>query len=202
MLESGKLPASLQLDLISSAEKRGGKLSELANAWLDQLATGPAIADKYVWAMNGGNPERGKVVFYEKTAVSCVRCHRIDGTGGKVGPNLSGIGVQYDRLGVLESVVDPNKKIAVGHGQIIVATDDGMMHTGIVKEETETQLALMDPDGVVTRLDIDTIEDRKEGKSSMPEGLAEQLTRDELRDLIEYLCRRTTPVTPAGDQHE
>lgn len=201
-LQSGSLEKELQLDLITAAEKRGGAIAKTANEWLEKQSSGPAMSDKYAWAMHGGNPENGKLVFYEKTAVSCVRCHRIDGLGGKVGPNLSGVGVQYDRRGVLESVVDPNLKIAVGHGQIVVATDDGLMHTGIVKEETETQIALMDPDGVVTRLDIDTIEDRKEGKSSMPEGLADQLTRDELRDLIEYLVQRSSPVSPEQSGHE
>ena len=152
------------------------------------------MADRYIWATHGGNAEAGKKVFYDKTEVSCQRCHRIDWTGGKVGPNLSGVGVQYKRREILESIVDPNLKIAAGHGQVVVMDVDDIMHTGIVKEETDKQLALMDPDGKITRIAIEDIEERKEGKSSMPEGLAEQLTRDELRDLVEYLAQRKTPV--------
>ena len=169
---------------------------------MNALVAKPVISDRYVWALKGGNHDPDEKVFREKTEVSCVRCHRIDGTGGKVGPDISGVGKQYDRRGVLESIVDPNLKIAEGHGQIIVATDDGLMHTGVVKQETDTQLGLMDKDGNVVWLDVDTIEGRKEGKSSMPEGLAELMSRDELRDLVEFLSQRVTPVEPVGDVHE
>ena len=160
------------------------------------------MTDRYLWAMKGGDAERGKKVFAEKTEVSCIRCHRIDGTGGKVGPDLSGVGKLRERRVVLESIVDPNVKISEGFGQIIVATDDGLLHTGVVKEETETQLALMDKDGNVSWLDVDTIEGRKEGKSSMPEDLIKQLSKDELRDLVEYLSQRVTPVEPVAEGHE
>ena len=201
-LQNGSLASELELDVLKACETRGGSLAEKATAFAKQLIAKPVIADRYVWAMKGGDAAAGEKVFREKTEVSCVRCHRIDGTGGKVGPDLSGVGKQYDRRAVLESIVDPNLKIAEGHGQIIVATDDGLTHIGVVKEETDTQLALMDKDGNVTWLDADTIEGRKEGKSSMPEGLAELITRDELRDLVEYLSLRVTPIEPAGDVHE
>ena len=201
-LKGGSLATELQLDVIKACEVRGGSIADAAAAYMKGLAEQKVIADRYLWAMKGGDVARGEKVFREKTEVSCVRCHRIDGTGGKVGPDLSGVGKQYDRRGVLESIVDPNLKIADGFGQIIVATDDGLMHTGVVKEETETQLALMDKDGNVTWLEVDTIEGRKEGKSSMPEDLIEQLSSDELRDLVEYLSQRMTPVAPANEGHE
>lgn len=201
-LKDGSLVTELQLDVIKASEARGGSVADAAAAYMKGLAEQPVISDRYVWAMKGGDAAKGEKVFREKTEVSCVRCHRIDGTGGKVGPDLSGVGKQYARRGVLESVVDPNLKIADGFGQIIVATDDGLMHTGMVKQETETQLALMDKDGNVTWLDVDTIEGRKEGKSSMPEDLIEQLSSDELRDLVEYLSKRVTPVEPVAEGHE
>ena len=201
-LTKGTLAPELGLDVINACETRGGKVGEQAAKYLKANAEKSVIADRYLWAMRGGDAVKGEKVFREKTAVSCVRCHRIDGTGGKVGPDLSGVGKLYDRRGVLESVVDPNLKIADGFGQIIVATEDGLVHTGVVKEENDTQLALMDKDGNVTWLDVDTIEGRKEGKSSMPEDLMDQLSRDELRDLVEYLSLRVTPVEPVAEGHE
>ena len=195
-LVSGSLAPELELDAIKAGQDRGGSIAEAAEEYIKSLSEKPVISDRYLWAMKGGDAKKGKVVFNEKISVSCVRCHRIDGTGGKVGPNLSGVGKQYDRRGILESIVDPNLKIADGYGQIIVATDDGLLHTGVVKEENETQLALMDKDGNVIWLDVDTIEGRKAGKSSMPEDLIEQLSKDELRDLVEYLTGRVTPYVP------
>lgn len=198
-----QLPPELMLDLLDAGSRRAGEIAAKATRIDAELAGKKMMADRYRWALKGGDADRGRVVFFEKTEVSCQRCHRIDGNGGKVGPNLSGVGFQYKRREILESIVDPNLKIAVGHGQVIVLDSDGLMHTGIVKEETEEQLALMDPDGKITRIAVDDIEDRKEGKSSMPEGLADQLSRSELRDLIEYLARRKNPVGPAKEEgHE
>ena len=61
------------------------------------------------------------------------------------------------------------------------------MHTGVVKEETDTLMALMDSDGNVTRVDKDMIDEMKAGKSGMPEGLHKLLTMSELRDLVAFL---------------
>ncbi|QEG22655.1 DUF7133 domain-containing protein [Mariniblastus fucicola] len=201
-LKDGSLTQELGLDVLKACEQRGGTLAEKASGYLNDLAAKPKLADRYTWALKGGDADAGRDVFRYKGEVSCRRCHRIDGDGGRVGPDISGVGKIYDRFGVLESVVDPNAKIADGFGQIIVATDDGLTHVGVVKEQTETQLALMDNEGVVSWIDLDTIEGRKDGKSSMPEGMAEQLTKDELRDLVEYLSKRVTPVAPAAAGHE
>src|SRR2546429_977817 len=46
----------------------------------------------YREAMVGGDAEAGRKVFFEKTEVSCLRCHKINGVGGEVGPDLTGIG--------------------------------------------------------------------------------------------------------------
>ena len=75
----------------------------------------------------------------------------------------------------------------MGHAQVVVLTDEGMMHTGVVKEETDTVMALMDSDGNVTRVEKDMIDEMKAGKSGMPEGLHKLLTKAELRDLVAFL---------------
>jgi len=155
-----------------------------------KLSKSGIATDQYADTLYGGDIEKGSKIFYGKTEVSCVRCHRIGGTGGKVAPYLSAIGKTHDR----------RKQIAVGHAQVVVLTDEGMMHTGVVKEETDTMMALMDSDGNVTRVDKDMIDEMKAGKSGMPEGLHKLLTKSELRDLVAFLNAQVDLDSLPADQ--
>ena len=188
LLASEKLAAPVRLDAVMAATARQ---DEACNALLEthqqNLNKSGVPTDQYVDTLYGGDIEKGAKIFYGKTEVSCVRCHRIGGTGGKVAPYLSAIGKTHDRRYILEAIVEPSKQIAVGHAQVVVLTDEGMMHTGVVKEETDTVMALMDSDGNVTRVEKDMIDEMKAGKSGMPEGLHKLLTKAELRDLVAFL---------------
>ena len=184
-----KLPASIRLDAVMASQQRDDAvLKSLLEVHDAALKKSGVPTDEYADVLFGGDVEKGAKVFWYKTEVSCVRCHRIGGTGGKVGPYLSAIGKTKDRRYILEAIVEPSKKIAVGHAQMVVLTDEGLIYTGVVKEDSETQMALMDADGNVTRLDKDTIEETKEGKSGMPNDLHKALTMTELRDLVAFLA--------------
>ena len=188
LLAEDKLAAPIRLDAVMAATARQ---DEACNALLEthqqKLNKSGVPTDQYADTLYGGDIEKGSKIFYGKTEVSCVRCHRIGGTGGKVAPYLSAIGKTHDRRYILEAIVEPSKQIAKGHAQVVVLTDEGMMHTGVVKEETDTLMALMDSDGNVTRVDKDMIDEMKAGKSGMPEGLHKLLTMSELRDLVAFL---------------
>ncbi|MEM9942655.1 MAG: PVC-type heme-binding CxxCH protein [Planctomycetota bacterium] len=147
---------------------------------------------QYGDSLLGGSIAKGSDVFYGKTEVSCVRCHRIDGTGGKVGPDLSAIGKKRTREYLLEAIVDPNKDIAEGYTQVKVMTIDGDVYTGIVKSESDDMLVLLDANGKEIFVKQDDIDGRKQGNSSMPSDLIDQLSDREIRDLVEFLCSRQT----------
>ena len=188
LLTEDKLAMPIRLDAVMAATARQ---DDACNALLEthheKLNKSGVPTDQYADTLYGGDIQKGAKIFYGKTEVSCVRCHRIGGTGGKVAPYLSAIGKTHDRRYILESIVEPSKQIAVGHAQVVVLTDEGMMHTGVVKEETDTLMALMDSDGNVTRLEKDMIDEMKAGKSGMPEDLHKLLTMSELRDLVAFL---------------
>ena len=188
LLVEGKLAKQIRLDAVMAAAARQDEVCNgLLEIHQENVNKSGVPTDQFVDTLYGGDIEKGAKIFYGKTEVSCVRCHRIGGTGGKVAPYLSAIGKTHDRRYILESIVEPSKQIAVGHAQVIVLTDEGMMHTGVVKEETDTLMALMDSDGNVTRVDKDMIDEMKAGKSGMPEGLHKLLTMSELRDLVAFL---------------
>ena len=205
-VSSGNYPKELRLDVVMAAENRKEEAiaKRLAEYRKELLAyNDPSMI--YTDTLYGGDAEAGKKIFSGKTEVSCVRCHRIHGTGGKVGPDLSGVAFTKEkgRQYLLESIADPNKAIAEGFAQIKIQTLDGLMVTGIVKSETENEIQLMDADENLILIAKDDIEGTKPGLSSMPDDLAKQLTPAEIRDLIEYLAGLKTPQEPAKKtEHE
>ena len=202
-LADGNLAKALRLDAVIAAEKSESESTKKSLAQhLESLSASGIPTDIYADTLFGGDIDAGKKVFYEKTEVSCVRCHQISYSGGKVGPDLSGIGKLKDRRYILESIIEPNKQIAAGHAQVVIMTDEGLMYTGVVKEDNENELGLMDKNGNVTRIEKDAIEGMKAGKSGMPMDLQKELSLTELRDLVEYLAQQQTPAEKTGDTHE
>ncbi len=193
--------ANLRLDVsLAAAQRSEANVKNQLAAYLAATVDPADLATSYRDAMIGGDDTKGSTVFYGKTEVSCVRCHRIDGTGGQVGPELSAIGKTKDRQYLLESIVHPNKVVAEGYTQVKVTTDEGELFVGIVKRETDESLVLLDADGKEIVIAQEAIDDRRPGKSSMPADLINQLTKKEVRDLVEYLSNRKSE--PSGGEHE
>jgi putative heme-binding domain-containing protein len=125
----------------------------------------------------------GQKVF----ATNCMVCHSINNTGGKVGPNLDGVGNRgTDRL--MEDVLDPNRNVDPAFRYSNVFTKDGDVVTGLFRrEEGETLIFTnsLGKDVVVKKSDI---QKRVESKSSlMPENFGEIIKPDDFNNLIAYL---------------
>jgi putative heme-binding domain-containing protein len=104
-----------------------------------------------------------------------------------VGPNLTNVASRGDREYLLESIVNPNAKIAQGFETVMITLDDNSLHAGILKGETPTEVSLMPPGGALETLPKARIKSREIGPSGMP-PLASVLSKRELRDLVEYLA--------------
>src|SRR5262249_36748502 len=118
----------------------------------------------------------------------CVRCHKVNGNGGDVGPDLTGIGKRQDRRYLLESIVTPNRQIAKGFETLVIATRDGQVQTGILREDDGKNLRLITAEGKILIVPKAEIEEQTRGASAMPEDLLKHLSRSELRDVIEFLA--------------
>jgi quinoprotein glucose dehydrogenase len=182
------VPGELQFDLVQATKQRGSKTWQpLLTAGHQRLAQAGPYGE-YRTALLGGDRDAGRKVFFEKTAVACLRCHRVGKDGGEVGPELTKIGHDKTRDYLLESIVDPNKTIAKGFELSIILTVDGVVQQGVVKSENDTEIRLITSEAKTVVIKKADVEERKTGKSAMPEDIIKQLSLRELRDLIEYLA--------------
>ena len=179
---SGKTPPSIMLEIAEAGLKAG--IRESKSLLQEDIAKPNAMA----FALEGGDKEAGKTIFFQKIAVACLRCHKIEGQGGDVGPELNGIGSKQKRDYLLESLILPEKNIAKGFESLIMVLSNGKTVTGILKQDNPKEIVLMDFEGKLITVKKDDIEEKKTGKSGMPADLYKQLSRQELRDLVEYLA--------------
>lgn len=191
LLLDGKVPADSQLDLLdATAARKTEQLEQKRNAYESRRPADDPLA-AFRETLAGGDAERGEQIFFERAEVYCVRCHRVNGRGGDVGPELSKIGAEKKRDYLLESIVTPNKQIAKNFESVLIVDDQGQVFSGIVKAENDQQLQLVTAEAKLVTIPKSKIEERREGKSAMPEDLVKKLSKRELRDLIEYLSSRT-----------
>lgn len=135
-----------------------------------------------------GDARRGEKWYWSNAAAQCRNCHQIDGRGQSVGPNLDGIGALRTKASLLESLVEPSRQIEKSYRTWSVLTADGAAFTGLLKELEAGAIAITTSDGKVHDIAADDIEDRRVSPSSlMPSGIVDQMTREELVDLLAYL---------------
>ena len=188
-LLTGKLARELVLDILDSAEKRNApsvktKLAEYEAG----LPKNDPLAP-YRAALYGGNAEEGRKVFIERQDAGCFRCHKINGEGGAVGPDLTGLGHRQPREYILESIVFPNKQIAPGFENAVITLKNGATYAGVVKSANDQELILNSGEDGEMKIRIVDIASRQRGLSAMPEGLAGTLSKSDLRNLVEFLAR-------------
>jgi quinoprotein glucose dehydrogenase len=135
----------------------------------------------------GGDAAEGKRTFVERQDAACFRCHKINGEGGEVGPEMAGLGARMTREAILESILLPNKAIAPGFENVLVALKDGTTYAGLLKSESDSELTINSPeDGLITVRTAD-VQARDRGLSSMPEELGTILSKRDVRNLVEFL---------------
>lgn len=193
-LQHGDVPPELRLDVREAASLRN--TPQLAHAIEKLDRTRPP--DDSLWrfrdALVGGNAEKGRDIVLHKAEVTCIKCHKLHGVGGEVGPELAGIGSRQSRQYLLESIVFPNKEIAKGYDSIILDLTDGKTVTGVLKSENEKTIQLMTAEGQLLNIDKSQVDERRRGASAMPDDLVRKLSLRELRDLVEFLASLKEPV--------
>jgi quinoprotein glucose dehydrogenase len=184
---NGTFPDVLKLELIESV--RGSAKPERLAWWRsyrDEVLSKQSRALP-LEVLHGGNVERGRAIFRDRADVACMRCHRAEGEGGVVGPDLDRLSERLTRNQILESVLYPNAAIAPGYAseRFFLSNDEDL--AGVVLEESGTAIRLRMADGSERNLAKERVEQRVSALSAMPEGVAAGLKPGELRDLMAYL---------------
>ncbi|MBX3444554.1 MAG: c-type cytochrome, partial [Planctomyces sp.] len=134
------------------------------------------------------DPEQGRMVFFHPQGPGCARCHSVGGRGGRVGPDLSGVGRTQSREKLLQSILEPSVEVAPQFTTWQMVTTDGRVHTGMIVHENEGRTILGDVEGNTTLLAThDLVERRPQRTSVMPEKLTDRMTPREFADLLAYL---------------
>lgn len=187
-LQAGQVPLELQLDVVEAANKRPNLKSAIAQWEAAVPQGGENNIGPWRTCLVGGNADEGRKVFYERPEVSCLRCHKVKGEGGEVGPELTGVGQRHDRDYILQSIIFPNAVIATGFENVLVSLKNGTTYAGVVKAETADELTLNSPEDGILKLKKADITAREKGLSGMPEGFGTILSKMDLRNLVEFVA--------------
>ena len=127
------------------------------------------------------------MVMLRNPAAECARCHTIRGFGSDVGPDLSKIGATLTREQLLESLVEPNARVAPGFGMVGITLRNGQRIDATLREETDTDvIVLAGTPPKEQRIPKADIAERTNPISAMP-PLGLILQPREVRDVVEFL---------------
>jgi putative heme-binding domain-containing protein len=134
-----------------------------------------------------GDVRRGQAIFNSAKA-ACLSCHAIGYQGGKVGPDLTRISEVRSERDLLEAIVYPSASFVRSYEPVIVSTKDGEEHSGVLRRDAPDEVLLATGPTTEMRIARSDISEMRPGAVSvMPQGLDEQLTRQELADLLTFL---------------
>jgi putative heme-binding domain-containing protein len=148
------------------------------------------VIDDYQAALKlAGDRRRGSEVF----AKHCATCHRLDGVGKAIGPDLVGVRSKTPDA-ILTSILDPSREVAASYLNYVVVTKDGRVATGMLIGESPTAITLRRAEAaedIVPRADIEEL--TSTGKSLMPEGMEQQIDHQSMADLVQFLLTDQAP---------
>ncbi len=159
-----------------------------ANRIIDEIR-GPEIKEKNALiaqftplVTQPGDAVRGKQLFTQNCAV----CHRFNGQGKDIAPDLTGMGV-HGPAELIIHVLDPNREVEPNYYAYSIETKDGETYDGVIARENRTAVTLRNAAGDVEIKTSEIKSRRNTGLSLMPNGF-EALGGATLRDILAYLC--------------
>lgn len=137
-----------------------------------------------------GDASAGNALFHGKAG--CAECHMVRGSGGFLGPDLSNVGQIRSEALILESIVNPSRRLVEGFQAATAVTSVGRTLRGVAKNSNNYSVQLLDSRGelhLLDRKDLASLELRPE--SPMPSDYSRKLSRGEIQSLVAYLSRQS-----------
>ena len=138
-----------------------------------------------------GDANRGRDLFLRTSGVQCRNCHRLGNEGHPIGPDMNEIGKKHTKEKLLEEILTPSKAIDPKFVTYMVETVDGQVLSGLLAKRTETELVLKQAEGKEIRIPNEEVERfAPQQKSLMPELLLQDMTAQQVADLLEFLSQQ------------
>jgi cytochrome c oxidase cbb3-type subunit III len=144
-----------------------------------------------------GNAAHGKELFFGDA--NCSLCHMVNGKGGRLGPELTGVGASRTREALIDSVRNPSRRLAWGlneatkefppeYESVTVVTDDGKQIKGVTLNEDSFSVQIMDTSEQIHLLEKDKLRSfQKSRESAMPKYGPDLLSDKDLEDIVAFL---------------
>jgi putative heme-binding domain-containing protein len=191
-LKDSKGTAGLRPDMLkphltkfpATVQQKADELLAFLNA---DLAEQTARLDQLVTELKGGDVRRGQAIFNGSKA-ACSSCHAMGYLGGRVGPDLTSIGQVRTERDLIESIIYPSASFVRSYESVIVTTKGGDQYNGVLRKDAPDEVMLVTGPNAEVRVTRSEIADMHPGGVSvMPQGLEQQLDRQELADLVAFL---------------
>jgi putative heme-binding domain-containing protein len=185
-MDNGKLSSEIYLELGDAIDST--RSSELISSF-KQISSKRSKNDPtaaYAGSLFGGDPERGKRIFFSHESAQCLRCHSYDDMGGNAGPRLNGVASRITRAQILEALINPSARIAPGFGFVTLKLKDGKTMSGVLQAENKDSVILKAGNRQNIAASTDQVEKRTNAASSMPQ-MTNILTKKEIRDVVSFL---------------
>jgi putative membrane-bound dehydrogenase-like protein len=169
------------------------KLRERAKAILELAAVSPRreVIDVYRAALTRPGESKAGVAVFRR---SCVACHRLEGVGHVVGPDLLTLSDASPEA-LLVAILDPNRVFEAKFSEYAVHLKDGRTTSGLIAGESANSITLLRAEGredVLLRSEIEAVS--ASGRSLMPEAIEKEITPREFADLVAYLTALRSPT--------
>ncbi|NOY42596.1 MAG: hypothetical protein GXP26_12275 [Planctomycetes bacterium] len=131
---------------------------------------------------DNGNAARGEILFHRR---SCAQCHS---SRNSLGPDLAGVAARFSRRDLFTAIANPNRDVSPRYQTTLIATDDGLLHTGRVIYSSVDGLVFRTSTNQTLRINANEITTQRHLNTSlMPAGLLNDLKSNDLSDLNAYL---------------
>jgi quinoprotein glucose dehydrogenase len=202
-LSNDSHPPDSEIELLEAAQASNDKeVKKAAADYEKKIKESKDPLALYHGALYGGDPDNGRKLIIEQSVGQCIICHKFEGKGGIVAPDLSQIAMEKraTREYLLESLIVPSAQVVPGFGNMTVTLKNGETLMGSLLKEDDKHLELKFVDGTSKTIPLKDMSNRKPAISLMP-PMVGMLKPAQIRDIIAYLATLNKPIKPAKDDH-
>lgn len=186
-MAGGKLGPEIYLELGEAIDStRSPQLAARYKEIGKKLSPDELMAS-YASCLEGGDPKRGRRIFFQNQNSQCMKCHSYDDKGGNAGPRLNGVANRISREQMLQALISPSARLAPGFGMVTLELKDGKKLSGILQEENKNGVVIKAGLEPASTIPNNQIVKKTYSPSSMPDMKA-ILSRKEIRDVVSFLA--------------